>query len=274
MNERITTSTLKKFKRDGHKITALTAYDFPTAKILDNCGIDMILVGDSLGMVVLGYESTIPVTMDDMVHHTKAVARAVKRAFVVGDMPFMSYSISRKEAMKNAARLIAEGGAQAIKLEGGEEVESIVKAIVGAGIPVVGHLGLTPQSVNQLGGYKVQGKDEEKAKKIFDDAKVLEQAGICALVLESIPMELAKEITENITVPTIGIGAGPYCDGQILVVHDMLGITQGHRPKFVKQYANVEKIMVDGINQYIKEVQEGSFPDIEHSFTARKKEEK
>lgn len=176
--------------------------------------------------------------------------------------------------MTNAARLIAEGGAHAVKLEGGEEIASIVKAIVDAGIPVVGHLGLTPQSVHQLGGYKVQGKEKEQAKKIFNDAKVLEQAGICALVLESIPMELAKNITENISVPTIGIGAGPYCDGQILVTHDMLGITQGHRPKFVKQYADIEKIMIDGINAYIKEVQQVLFPDEEHSFTLEKRENK
>jgi len=274
MEEKVTTLTLRKFKKEGRKITALTAYDFPTAKILDNCGIDMILVGDSLGMVVLGYESTIPVTMEDMIHHTKAVSRAVNRAFIVADMPFMSYHISKEQAMTNAARLIAEGRAHAVKLEGGEEIASIVKAIVDAGIPVVGHLGLTPQSVHQLGGYKVQGKEKEQAKKIFNDAKVLEQAGICALVLESIPMELAKNITENISVPTIGIGAGPYCDGQILVTHDMLGITQGHRPKFVKQYADIEKIMIDGINAYIKEVQQVLFPDEEHSFTLEKRENK
>ncbi|HCD10182.1 MAG TPA: 3-methyl-2-oxobutanoate hydroxymethyltransferase [Thermoanaerobacter sp.] len=274
MEEKVSTLTLRKFKKEGRKITALTAYDFPTAKILDNCGIDMILVGDSLGMVVLGYQSTIPVTMEDMIHHTKAVSRAVNRAFIVADMPFMSYHISKEQAMTNAARLIAEGGAHAVKLEGGEEIASIVKAIVDAGIPVVGHLGLTPQSVHQLGGYKVQGKEKEKAKKIFNDAKVLEQAGICALVLESIPMELAKNITENISVPTIGIGAGPYCDGQILVTHDMLGITQGHRPKFVKQYADIEKIMIDGINAYIKEVQQVLFPDEEHSFTLEKRENK
>ncbi|MDP9750528.1 MULTISPECIES: 3-methyl-2-oxobutanoate hydroxymethyltransferase [Thermoanaerobacter] len=274
MEEKVTTLTLKKFKKEGRKIVALTAYDFPTAKILDNCGIDMILVGDSLGMVVLGYQSTIPVTMEDMIHHTKAVSKAVNRAFVVADMPFMSYHISKEQAMTNAAKLIAEGGAHAVKLEGGEEIASIVKAIVDAGIPVVGHLGLTPQSVHQLGGYKVQGKEKEKAKKIFNDAKILEQAGICALVLESIPMELAKDIAENISVPTIGIGAGPYCDGQILVTHDMLGITQGHRPKFVKQYANIEKIMIEGINAYIKEVQQGLFPDEEHSFTLEKRENK
>ncbi|EGD52721.1 3-methyl-2-oxobutanoate hydroxymethyltransferase [Thermoanaerobacter ethanolicus JW 200] len=274
MEEKVTTLTLKKFKKEGRKIVALTAYEFPTAKILDNCGIDMILVGDSLGMVVLGYQSTIPVTMEDMIHHTKAVSRAVNRAFVVADMPFMSYHISKEQTMANAARLIAEGGAHAVKLEGGEEIASIVKTIVDAGIPVVGHLGLTPQSVHQLGGYKVQGKEKEKAKKIFNDAKVLEQAGICALVLESIPMELAKDIAENISVPTIGIGAGPYCDGQILVTHDMLGITQGHRPKFVKQYADIEKIMIEGINAYIKEVQQGLFPDEEHSFTLEKRENK
>ncbi|QSZ26894.1 3-methyl-2-oxobutanoate hydroxymethyltransferase [Aceticella autotrophica] len=274
MNEKITVSTLKKYKQTGKKITALTAYDFPTAKILDESGIDMILVGDSLGMVVLGYESTLPVTMDDMVHHTKAVTRGVKRSFVMADMPFMSYSISKETTMQNAARLIAEGNAQSIKIEGGCEVAPIIKLIVDAGIPVIGHLGLTPQYINQLGGYKIQGKDMEKAKKIMKDAKTLEEAGICALVLECVPSELAKDITENISIPTIGIGAGPYCDGQILVTHDMLGITQGHRPKFVKQYANIDEIMKNGLKNYVNDVESGSFPSKEHSFTTEKRENK
>jgi 3-methyl-2-oxobutanoate hydroxymethyltransferase len=274
MDEKITVSTLKKYKQTGKKITALTAYDFPTAKILDESGIDMILVGDSLGMVVLGYESTLPVTMDDMVHHTKAVTRGVKRAFVMADMPFMSYSISKEITMQNAARLIAEGNAQSIKIEGGCEVAPIIKLIVDAGIPVIGHLGLTPQYINQLGGYKIQGKDMEEAKKIMKDAKALEEAGICALVLECVPSELAKDITESISIPTVGIGAGPYCDGQILVTHDMLGITQGHRPKFVKQYANIDEIMKNGLKNYINDVESGSFPSKEHSFTAEKRENK
>ncbi|SNX53179.1 3-methyl-2-oxobutanoate hydroxymethyltransferase [Thermoanaerobacterium sp. RBIITD] len=274
MNDKVTVSTLRKYKAEGKKITALTAYDYPTAKILDECGVDMLLVGDSLGMVVLGYDSTIPVTMEDMVHHTKAVTRATQRAFVIADMPFMSYNISKENALRNAARLIAEGGAQSIKLEGGIEVAETVIAIVSAGIPVVGHIGLTPQSINQLGGYKVQGRDEEKASKLKKDAKSLEDAGICALVLECVPMELAKDITESISIPTIGIGAGPYCDGQILVTHDMLGFTQGHRPKFVKQYANIDKIIRDSVNNYISDIQNYLFPTIENSFTLRKKDSK
>ncbi|PHO07930.1 3-methyl-2-oxobutanoate hydroxymethyltransferase [Thermoanaerobacterium thermosaccharolyticum] len=274
MNDKVTVSTLRKYKSEGKKITALTAYDFPTAKILDECGVNMILVGDSLGMAVLGYESTIPVTMDDMVHHTKAVTKAATRAFIIADMPFMSYNISKEDALKNAARLMAEGGAQSVKLEGGIEVADTVKSIVNAGIPVVGHLGLTPQSVNQLGGYKVQGKDDKKASKLKSDAKSLEDAGICALVLECIPMDLAKEITESISVPTIGIGAGPYCDGQILVLHDMLGLTQGHKPKFVKQYANINQIIKDAVGSYISDVQNQSFPTEEYSFTNRKSDEK
>ncbi|MEG6570167.1 3-methyl-2-oxobutanoate hydroxymethyltransferase [Thermoanaerobacterium thermosaccharolyticum] len=274
MNDKVTVSTLRKYKSEGKKITALTAYDFPTAKILDECGVDMILVGDSLGMAVLGYESTIPVTMDYMVHHTKAVTKAATRAFIIADMPFMSYNISKEDALKNAARLMAEGGAQSVKLEGGIEVADTVKSIVNAGIPVVGHLGLTPQSVNQLGGYKVQGKDDKKASKLRSDAKSLEDAGICALVLECIPMDLAKEITESISVPTIGIGAGPYCDGQILVLHDMMGLTQGHKPKFVKQYANIDKIIRNSVNNYISDVRNSLFPTEEYSFTSRKSDAK
>lgn len=274
MNDKITVSTLKKLKKDGIKITALTAYDYPTAKILDECGIHFILVGDSLGMAVLGYESTIPVTMDDMVHHTKAVTKAAKNAFVVADMPFMSYNISKEDALKNAARLLSEGGAQAVKLEGGIEIAETVKAIVNAGIPVVGHIGLTPQSVNKLGGYKVQGKDDKTASKLKNDAKSLEDAGICALVLECVPMDLAKEITESLSIPTIGIGAGPYCDGQILVFHDMLGLTQGHKPKFVKQYANISQIIKDAVGSYISDVQNQSFPTDEYSFANRKSDEK
>lgn len=274
MSDKITVSTLKKFKKDGIKITALTAYDYPTAKILDEGGVHFILVGDSLGMAVLGYESTIPVTMDDMVHHTKAVSKAAKNAFIVADMPFMSYNISKEDALKNAARLLSEGSAQAVKLEGGVEIAETVKAIVNAGIPVVGHIGLTPQSVNKLGGYKVQGKDDKTASKLKSDAKSLEDAGICALVLECVPMDLAKEITESLSIPTIGIGAGPYCDGQILVLHDMLGLTQGHKPKFVKQYANISQIIKDAVGGYISDVQNGSFPTEEYSFTNRKSDEK
>jgi 3-methyl-2-oxobutanoate hydroxymethyltransferase len=225
-------------------------------------------------MAVLGYDSTIPVTMDDMVHHTKAVTKAAKNAFVVADMPFMSYNISKEDALKNAARLLSEGGAQAVKLEGGIEIAETVKAIVNAGIPVVGHIGLTPQSVNKLGGYKVQGKDDKTASKLKNDAKSLEDAGICALVLECVPMDLAKEITESLSIPTIGIGAGPYCDGQILVLHDMLGLTQGHKPKFVKQYANISQIIKDAVGSYISDVQNQSFPTDEYSFANRKSDEK
>lgn len=264
---RITTAILRDKKARGEKITMLTAYDYATASLVDEAGIDMILVGDSLGMVVLGYENTLSVTMEDMLHHTRAVTRAVRNAMVVGDMPFLSYHISRKEAVRNAGRFIQEAGAQAVKLEGGKERVDTIKAILDAQIPVMGHIGLTPQSVNQLGGFKVQGKDLETARKLISDAKALEEAGVFSIVLECVPTPLAKKITEEVGVPTIGIGAGPYCDGQVLVINDMLGMFKGHIPKFVKKYANLEPVIAEALKAYKREVEAGIFPGEEHSFS-------
>ena len=264
---RITTAVLKEKKRKGEKITMLTAYDYSTAMVLDEAGIDMILVGDSLGNVILGYENTLAVTMDDMVHHTKAVVRGVKNTMVVGDMPFLSYHISIPESVRNAGRLIQEGGAQAVKLEGGQERVDTIKAILDAEIPVVGHIGLTPQSVHQFGGFKVQGRDLETARRLIEDAKALERAGVFSIVLEGVPAALAKRITEEVTVPTIGIGAGPDCDGQVLVVNDMLGLFQGHVAKFVKKFANLHPLMVEAVKSYSDEVKAGTFPAPEHCYS-------
>lgn len=244
----------------------LTAYDYSMATLVDASGIDAILVGDSLGNVVLGYDSTVPVNMDDMIHHLRAVTRGVKRAMVVGDMPFLSYHISREESVRNAGRLMQEGLAHAVKLEGGCEVADTVKAITDAGIPVMGHLGLTPQSVHQLGGFKVQGKDSEAAKRLLEDAKRLEQAGVFAIVLECIPQQLAKVITESISVPTIGIGAGVDCDGQVLVINDLLGMFSNFTPKFVKQYAKLKEQIVEACTSYVEEVKTKAFPGPEHVF--------
>ena len=264
--EKITTAIVKQKKATGTPITMLTAYDFPMAKIVDEAEIDMILVGDSLGNVMLGYESTIPVTMDEMVHHVKAVSRAVKRAMVVADMPFLSYQVSVEEAMQNAGRFLKEAGAQAVKLEGGAEVAEAVSRMTTAGIPVVGHLGLTPQSLHQFGGFKVQGKDLAAAKKIIADAKALEAAGAFAIVLECVPAPLAKLVTEAVNVATIGIGAGPDCDGQVLVIHDILGLYAGFTPKFVKQFANLHGQVAAAVRQYKDEVEKRSFPAEEHCF--------
>jgi len=264
---RISTVSLKEKLLRKEKISMLTAYDYSTANLVDVAGIDMILVGDSLGMVFLGYENTLSVTMEDMIHHTKAVVRGTKNAMVVGDMPFMSYHVSITEAVRNAGRFIQEGGAQAVKLEGGEERIATVKAILEAQIPVMGHIGLTPQSVNQFGGFKVQGKDLETAHKLIRDAKALDEAGVFAIVLECVPTQLAKRITEEVSVPTIGIGAGQYCDGQVLVINDMLGMFKGHIPKFVKKFANLEPVIIAALRDYKKEVEEGTFPGEEHGFT-------
>ncbi len=264
---RITTTSLKDKKLKKEKISMLTAYDYSLASMVDAAGIDMILVGDSLGNVVLGYENTLSVTMDDMIHHTKAVVRGTKNAMVVGDMPFLSYHVSIKEAVRNAGRFIQEAGAQSVKLEGGVERVDTIKAILDAQIPVVGHIGLTPQSVNQFGGFKVQGKDLETAQKIIQDAKALETAGVFSIVLEGVPTKLAKRITEEITVPTIGIGAGQYCDGQVLVINDMLGMFTGHIPKFVKKFANLQPLIMEALKQYKEEVEAGTFPAEEHGFT-------
>lgn len=264
---RITTSVLREKKRKGEKITMLTAYDYSTAMVVDEAGIDVILVGDSLGNVILGYETTLSVTMDDMVHHSKAVVRGVKNTMVVTDMPFLSYHISIPESVRNAGRLIQEGGAQAVKLEGGRERVDTIKAILEAEIPVMGHIGLTPQSVHQFGGFKVQGRDLETAKKLIEDAKALEKAGVFSIVLEGVPAALAKKITGEVTVPTIGIGAGPDCDGQVLVVNDMLGLFQGHVAKFVKKFANLHPLMVEAVKSYGDEVKAGTFPAPEHCYS-------
>lgn len=261
-----TVSTLLAQKQSGEKITMLTAYDYTTARIIDECGVNSILVGDSLGMVMLGYENTLPVTMEDMIHHTAAVSRAAKNAFVVADMPFMSYQTSVYDAVANAGRLVKEGGAHAVKLEGGAEVCEQIRAIVNASIPVVAHLGLTPQSVNVFGGFKVQGKSADKAKKIVEDALKIQQAGACAVVLEGIPAKLAEIITSRLMIPTIGIGAGNGCDGQVLVYQDMFAMTSGHTPKFVKQFAKVGELMRQGISDYINETKSGAFPAEEHTY--------
>lgn len=266
MNNKMTTSVLRQYKSEGRAIVMLTAYDYPMAKLLDEAGVEMLLVGDSLGNVILGYDSTIPVTMEDMLHHVKAVCRGAKHAMVVADMPFMSYQISIQEALKNAGRLLQEGGAQAVKLEGGVVMADTVRAIVAAGIPVVGHLGLTPQSVNQLGGFKVQARDGQAAQKLLDDARALEAAGAFALVLECIPDELARRVSEVIDIPTIGIGAGVACDGQVLVIHDLLGINSEFTPKFVKKYADFHHEIIDAVQKYIRDVKERQFPSQENSF--------
>lgn len=253
-------------KKTGENITMLTAYDYPMARLIDDVGIDSVLVGDSVGMVMLGYESTACVTMDEMIHHSKAVTRAVEHAFVIGDMPFMSYQTSDEDAVKNAGRFVKEAGCEAVKLEGGAEVSPRVKAIINAGIPVLGHIGLTPQSVTKLGGYRVQGRDAESAKKLISDAVVLEKAGCFALILECVPSDLAKKITAKIKIPTIGIGAGENCDGQVLVTHDIIGYFDKFVPKFVKQYANVGDTIRSAVKKFKEETESGTFPDKEHSF--------
>lgn len=264
--DKVTINTLKEKKQAGEKVTMLTAYDYITAQLLDELGVDLILVGDSLGMVVLGYETTIPVTMDEMLHHTKAVSRGVKRAMVIGDMPFMSYQVSVEDALVNAGRFLKEADAHAVKLEGGQEICPMIERMVKVGIPVMGHLGVTPQSVHQLGGYGVQGKEKEAAKEMIAGAKALDEAGVFSIVLEKVPASLAKRITEAISIPTIGIGAGVNCDGQVLVTQDLLGMFPKFVPKFVKQYANLSEEMRRAISSYIKEVKEGKFPGEEHSF--------
>lgn len=261
-----TVSTFKSSKQNGEKLTMLTAYDYSMAKLIDDSGVNGILVGDSLGMVCLGYEDTLSVTMEDIIHHTRAVTRGAKKALVVADMPFMSYHTSIYDAVKNAGRLIKEGGAKAVKLEGGACVCEQIKSIVNAQIPVMGHIGLTPQSINQFGGFKVQGKDEKSAKYLIEEAKRVEKAGAFALVLECIPAPLAEIITKEVSIPTIGIGAGVACDGQILVYQDMLGMFSDFTPKFVKKFANVGQIVKEAFNEYITEVNQSIFPTKEHTF--------
>jgi len=264
---RISLNQIKEMKQKGEKIAMLTAYDYPTAKIVDEAGIPLILVGDSLGMVVLGYESTIPVTMEEMLHHTKAVVRGTKQAMVIGDMPFMSYHISDNDALRNAARFIQEGGAQAVKLEGGLTVMEKVMRIVGCGIPVMGHIGLTPQSIHQFGGFKVQGKTPEAAARLVEDALALEEAGAFAIVLETIPAQLAQIITARVSIPTIGIGAGIHCDGQVQVISDILGSYTDFVPKHAKQYAKLADIISKAVTQYHSEVKAGTFPTAKQSYS-------
>ena len=263
--KKVTTLTFRQKKERGEPITMLTAYDYPTAMAIDKAGIDSILVGDSLAMVVLGYENTLPVTMDEMLHHARAVARGAKSALLVGDMPFMSYQVSAEDALRNAGRFLQQAGMDAVKLEGGRERADAVRLIVGAGIPVMGHLGLTPQSVHQLGGFRAQGKTASAAKRLLEDAKILEDAGTFSIVLESVPARLAEYISRNISIPTIGIGAGVGCDGQVLVTHDLLGLFDRFTPKFVKKYANIHETMDKAFSEYIDDVETKRFPAVEHT---------
>ena len=271
-NNKITIGDLQKKMQAGQKITMMTAYDYPTAGLVDQAEIDTILVGDSLGMVVLGYDSTVPVTMDEMIHHCKAVCRGAKRAFVVGDMPFMSYQVSIEKAVENAGRFIKEAGCECVKLEGGTEMVPVVEAITVAGIPVCAHIGLTPQTATKLSGFKVQGKDAEGAKKLVQSAKDLEAAGAFMIVLECIPDLVAKRITDELQIPTIGIGAGKYCDGQVLVYHDLVGLFERFTPKMVKQYVNLAPQIREALIQYRQEVEAGTFPGPEHSFSMKEEE--
>lgn len=270
--KKVTTLTFQQKKRAGEVITMLTAYDYATALAVDRAGIDSILVGDSLGMVVLGYENTIPVTMEDMLHHCKAVARGAEYALLIGDMPFMSYQVSPSQAVANAGRFLQEASMDAVKLEGGQERIEAVGKIVEAGIPVMGHLGLTPQSVHQMGGFRAQGKTALAARKLLEDAKALEEAGCFSLVLESIPTQLGKLVSQELSIPTIGIGAGPDCDGQVLVSHDLLGLFDRFTPRFVKKYAQFHQTMAEAFDAYRQEVLERQFPAGEHSFDMSEEE--
>ena len=265
--DKITTHTVVTMKERGEKIVMLTAYDYPTALLEDRAGVEIILVGDSLGMVVLGYENTLPVTLEEMIHHIKAVSRARPRALLVGDLPFMSYQASPQDAVRSAGRLVKEGGAEAVKLEGGRRVATVISAILDADIPVMGHLGLTPQSVHRMGGYRVQGKDPDGAERLVDEARFLEEVGCFAMVLEGIPRSLAQRITTSVSIPTIGIGAGPNCDGQVLVVNDLLGIMEDVPPRFVKRYADLGRDMNRAFAAFVEEVKGGGFPDDEHSYS-------
>ena len=266
-NKKVTVNTLANKKQAQEKITMLTAYDYPMAKLIDQAGIDIILVGDSLGMVVLGHENTLQVTLDDMIHHTKAVNRGSENALVVTDLPFMSYKTGDlNKTVESVGRLVKEAGAEAVKLEGGSELIAEIEAIIKTGIPVMGHLGLTPQSVNQFGGFKVQAKEEKAAKKLIEDAKALEKAGVFAIVLECIPAQLAKEVSEILEVPTIGIGAGQSCDGQVLVSQDLLGISSDFTPKFARQYENLAKKITVALKDFKADVKTGDFPNQDESF--------
>ena len=265
--ERVTVTAVRAMKARGERVVMLTAYDTPTARLLDAAGVDVILVGDSLAMVALGYETTLPVTLEEMLHHTRAVARGAARALLVGDLPFLSYQVSREEALRSAGRMLKEGSAQAVKLEGGLEVAGTVAALVEAGIPVMGHIGLTPQAVHRMGGYKVQGRTAEAAARLLKDAVALERAGAFSLVLEGLPWQVAGAVTEAVGIPTIGIGAGPRCDGQVLVTNDLLGLFDEFTPKFVKRYANLRETLLQAFGQFREEVRAGAFPGPEHTFS-------
>jgi 3-methyl-2-oxobutanoate hydroxymethyltransferase len=263
---KITINTFLNKKEQGLKITMITAYDYPFAQIADEAGIDCVLVGDSLGMVVQGLENTLPVTMDEMIYHTRLVSRAVINAMVIGDMPFMSYQAGIEEAVRNAGRFLKEAGASAVKLEGGAEVADLIKTMTKSDIPVMAHIGLTPQSIHRMGGYKVQGRTDDSAKRLLEEAHLVEDAGAFSLLLEAIPMDLAKKITEELSIPTIGIGAGPRCDGQVLVLHDVLGLFDRFVPKFIKRYANLKADAITAISAYREEVEKGVFPSEKESF--------
>jgi len=266
MGDKITVPHILKMKQRGEKITCLTAYDYSFARILDEAGVEILLVGDSLGCVIQGQPNTLAVTLDEMIYHTRLVARGRKRALVIGDMPFMSYQVSPEQALQNAGRFLKEAGAEAVKLEGGIAVREAIQTIVRAGIPVMGHIGLTPQSVHEFGGYKVQGREKNRREMVLRDAAAVEEAGAFAVVLEGMPLDLAQEITERSTIPTIGIGAGSHCDGQVLVIHDMLGLFDDFTPKFVKRYADVKAVMTGAVKEYLSDVKARQFPAEEHSF--------
>jgi len=266
VSKKKTVLDIQKMKVDGEKIAMLTCYDYPIARIMDSCGIDMILVGDSAGVVVAGHENTLPVTMDEMIYHTRSVMRANPKALVVSDMPFMSYQVDLADARRNAGRFVKEGGAAAVKIEGGVHVAPVIRALVDIDIPVVAHIGLTPQSIHRMGGYRVQGKKVEQAERLIEDAHAIEEAGAFAVVLEGIPQNLARRITESVSIPTIGIGAGPHCDGQVLVIHDILGLCEKYSPKFIKRYADARELISGAVSAYISDVRQGSFPTDEHSF--------
>lgn len=270
--ERITTAMIREMKDSGERIAMVAAYDYPTARMLDDAGIDAVLVGDSVGNVILGYRDTLSVTMDEMIHHTKAVARGVKRALVVGDMPFMSYQASTEDAIRNAGRFLKEGHAEAVKVEGGRGMIKKIEVIIQSGVPVMGHLGLTPQWYHQFGGFKVRGKTESTARAILEDAQRLERAGVFSIVLECVPWQLAKLVTEKVEVPTIGCGAGPYCDGHVLVLHDLLGLTGPHVPKFVKRYAKLDDVVIKALTGFKQDVKTGKFPTLEHSYDMPREE--
>ncbi|GJQ32105.1 MAG: 3-methyl-2-oxobutanoate hydroxymethyltransferase [Ignavibacteriaceae bacterium] len=264
--QRVSTKTLNLMKQQGKKIAALTAYDFITAKLLDEAGIDLILVGDSLGNVFQGNETTLPVTMDEMIYHTKAVAKGVSKAMLITDLPFMAYQLSIDEAFRNAGRILKETPAGGVKIEGGKRVAETIRKITENGIPVMGHLGLTPQSIHKFGSYKQRGTDEDEANEIIEDAKIIEEAGAFAVVLEKVPKELAKKVTGSLSIPTIGIGAGPYCDGQILVTPDMLGLNKEFHPKFLRYYANLADVLNGAFKEYINDVRENTFPSVDESY--------